>query len=275
MGTTRVTRSDFLVLVSIIDTDLQTKGVPISHRPLEAVNDISRRLGVHSPFDIKDKPSNPDSYAPGELGRAIYEWYMERYGDKARHDMDLGKVAFWLRGDVWLMKIPIVFDWPNVDILSFVHSLKPHLSHDLTVSETDEIKRVFRLATEAFTYMLMKKPLHILLTQSLSDHRSAVDSLNPPEPNPGQSKWASLQATEKIIKAFMTSKQRKPTFTHDLIKIAEEAEALGLNPVDRNLIAQIQCSPNTRYGEEPITTQEAILAHLSALQVSALVAVQL
>ena len=96
MGTTRVTRSEFLVLVSIIDTDLQTKSIPISHRPLEAANEISRRLGVHAPFDIKDKPSNPDSYAHGELGRAIYEWYLAKYGDKAHYDMDLGKVAFWL-----------------------------------------------------------------------------------------------------------------------------------------------------------------------------------
>ena len=274
MDTTRVTRSDFLVLVSIIDTDLQTKGVPISHRPLEAANEISRRLGVHSPFDIKDKPSNPDSYAPGELGRAIYEWYLERYGDKARYDMDLGKVALWLRGDVWFMRIPIVFDWANVDILSFVHSLKPHLSRDLTVSETDEIKRVFRLATEAFTYMLMKKAV-TYVTESFGDHRSAVDYLNSTEPHPGQSKWASLQATEKLLKAFITEKHQKSPITHNLTKVAEEAEALGLNPVDRTLIAQIQCSPKARYGEESIPLHEAVRAHHSALQISAYVSAQI
>lgn len=274
MGTTRVTCSDFLVLASVIDTSLQAKGIAISHRPLEAANEISRRLGVHSPFAIKDKPSNPDSYAPGELGRAIYEWYLERYGDKARYDMDLGRAAFWLRGDSWFMRIPIVFDWANVDFLGFVHSLTPYLRHDLTVSETDEIKKVFYLATEAFTYMMMKKAV-AYVTASLGDHRSAIDCLSYPDPRPDHSKWASLQATEKVIKSFTASKQRKPGFSHDLIKIAEEAEALGLNPVDRNLIAQIQCTPNARYGEEAITTQEAICAHLSALQVSALVAVQL
>lgn len=274
METTKIPRSKFLVLISAIDALLETKGVSIPHRPLESANEISRQLGIQSPFAITNRPSNTDSYGPGEIGRAIYEWYLERYGDKAKYDMDLGRVAFWLRGDVWFIRIPLIFDWANADLLGFIDSLTPSFRRELTTNETDEMKKVFRLSYEAFTYMLMKEAA-TYVSESRGDHRSAVDCLNPPNPHPGQSKWASLQATEKIVKAFTTSKKQRPNFTHDLVKLAGEAEALGLNPIDRNLLAQIQCSPKTRYGEEPISLQEAIRAHLSALHVSALVAVQI
>jgi len=274
MGTKPIAHSDFLILIANVDADLEAKGVSISHRTLEAAKEISQQLAIKLSFVHPNSPSNPELHDPQELGWHIFDWYKERYGDKSKYDMDLGKVAFWLRGDVWFMRIPIIFDWADADLLSFVESLTPVFRRDLKGSETDEMKKTFRLGSEAFTYMLMKNSA-TYVTESSSDHRSAVDYLNPPNPHPGLSKWASLQATEKIIKAFTTSKQKKPNYTHDLIKVAEEAEALGLNQVDRNLIAQIQCTPGVRYGEESITRQEAICAHLSALQVSALVSVQI
>jgi hypothetical protein len=162
----------------------------------------------------------------------------------------------------------------STQIFSVLSIVTPSFRRELTTNETDEIKKVFRLSYEAFTYMLMKEAA-TYVSESRSDHRNAVDCLNPPNPHPGQSKWASLQATEKIVKAFTTSKNQRPNFTHDLIKLAGEAEALGLNPIDRNLLAQIQCTPKARYGEEHISLHEAIRAHLSALHVSALVAVQI
>jgi hypothetical protein len=267
-------QADFLSLIESVDAALEARHVPIDQRTLEAIREISQKIGVKLSFIYLEPPRDATPYNMSTLGWHIFNWYKERYGERSTYDMDLGKVAFWLRGDVWFIRVPIIFDWANADLVSFVESLTPALRGTLSGSETNEIKKVFRLGTEAFTYTLMKRS-YKYVTESSSDHRSAVDFLKPPSPHPPQSKWASLQTTEKIIKAFTFLKGPNPKYDHKLIKVAQEAEALGLNQVDRALLDQIQCTPNARYGEEPITQQDAILAHQSALQVSVLVAVQI
>lgn len=261
----------FLSLIKSVDDALEARHVPIDQRTVEALREVSKLLGVELPLIYEEPLWDAVPYNRGTLGWKIFRWYKDHCGEKSTYIMDLGKVGLWLRGDCWFIRVPILFDWENADLIGYVESLTSALRSTLSGNETNEIKRVFRLGTEAFTYMLMKRS-YKYVAECSSDHRSAIDFLKPPIPHPAQSKWASLQATEKIIKAYTSSRGHTPKHNHKLIQVAQEAEVLGLNQVDRGLLDHIQCTPNTRYGEEATTLQDAIIAHQSALQVSILVA---
>jgi len=86
----------------------------------------------------------------------IYCWYERRYGEKLRCDRSLGRVAFSLRGDVWFMKIPLIYGSPELDVLNLIDDLTVGLRAALTVNEKEGIWRVFHLAYEALTYLTMK-----------------------------------------------------------------------------------------------------------------------
>ncbi len=55
-------------------------------------------------------------------------------------------------------------------------------------------------------------------------------------------------------------------------KLAKEAEKFGLPPLSQSLIDCIQCPPSVRYGEIPVTLDEAVKAHQVSIQVCAYIA---
>ncbi|MNV27459.1 hypothetical protein D3C71_1186100 [compost metagenome] len=82
----------------------------------------------------------------------------------------------------------------------------------------------------------------------------------------GESKWASLQAAEKTLKAGLALHGAKFAFTHDLSKLATSLRALGIALDVQPLLDAIQCTPGIRYGEEVCTEAEALEAHQASLE---------
>jgi hypothetical protein len=267
---------EFLSLIEKVDTDLAVKGIPIPHRTLQALGEISTLVGLELPVVKLGRPPDPTCFEPQELSWHIYCWYTERYGNKLIFEICLGRISFLLRGDVWFVRIPLVYGSPKMEFVDFVEDLTDGLRRTLTRTELDEITRVFQSGYEAFMYLVMKDS-DKFINECLSDHRIAIDQLKAPNPHPGQSKWASLQATEKVLKSFITSKGGGVRRIHFLLELTEAAEALGLNHADRikRLLPNIQCDPGVRYGDGAFTLEDAVCANQSALEVSGLVAVQL
>ena len=81
----------------------------------------------------------------------------------------------------------------------------------------------------------------------------------------GASKWASLQASEKVLKAAIELEGAQFAFTHDLAKLRADLEDAGITIDADKQIAAIQCSPSIRYGEEACSREEALSAHHASL----------
>ena len=100
-----------------------------------------------------------------------------------------------------------------------------------------------------------------------SDIDAAVHHVMNKPPHFGQSKWHSLQATEKILKVFLESRTVSYPRHHQLRGLAELAEKANLPVLDHRWLDEIQCSAGIRYGEELATLNEAFAAYLACLQV--------
>jgi hypothetical protein len=114
-----------------------------------------------------------------------------------------------------------------------------------------------------------------LVPEARGNIANAVDLLFSTPPQFGFSKWESLQATEKVLKAFILAKGAKFKFTHILEDLALPAELLGLPPIPRRELREIQCSPEVRYGTIDVAPREAVKAHQAAVSVCGGIAVSL
>jgi len=88
----------------------------------------------------------------------------------------------------------------------------------------------------------------------------------------GQSLWASLQAAEKLLKFFISSKGGKFEHTHDLKKLAEKAYSLGLERVDHGIIDSVQCKAEVRYSQRIRDIEKVVDSHQAALKIGSIVA---
>ncbi len=103
--------------------------------------------------------------------------------------------------------------------------------------------------------------------EAIGDFEAAVFHLMEHRPQPGLSKWASLQAVEKLLKAFITKKGEQVKRDHSLQGHFEQAEQLGLPKPPQQYILDVQCSAGVRYGEVAVSVGEAVKAHLLSLEI--------
>lgn len=100
----------------------------------------------------------------------------------------------------------------------------------------------------------------------VGDFDAAVNHLIEHSPQPGLSKWASLQVVEKLLKAYISTKGGSVEFIHKLQKLANEAVKLGLPEPPKDYIDLVQCPAGVRYGQIPVSVDEALLAHHISLE---------
>ena len=107
---------------------------------------------------------------------------------------------------------------------------------------------------------------HKLIEIARGDIQTAVGILMDSRDRFGESKWASLQAAEKVLKAAIELEGSKYRFGHELAPLCEQIASLGITFEWAPLVSSIQCSPSIRYGETACTRQEAVEAHQSSLE---------
>lgn len=82
----------------------------------------------------------------------------------------------------------------------------------------------------------------------------------------GESKWASLQAAEKTLKAAIALQGETFPYSHDLTRLATRLIEAGVPVAVQPLVDAIQCTPGIRYGEEACSEAEALAAHQASLE---------
>jgi hypothetical protein len=105
-----------------------------------------------------------------------------------------------------------------------------------------------------------------LVREALGDYDAAVMHLVESRKNAGLSKWASLQATEKLLKAFIQTKGQTYSETHSIKKLVKQAINLGLPTPLQGYVESVECGAGVRYGEIPVTKREAAIAHMVSLE---------
>ncbi|MHB9072334.1 MAG: hypothetical protein ACYC6G_02290 [Desulfobaccales bacterium] len=281
----------FNEIMEQIDGELRLKGTPIHGRSIAAMCELSGRLKITIPLFPQALGAIEGVYNELTFAAHIDEWYKLRYCDRLKVYFGPGSVALLIRGDPWRMKLPRFFgivkvtcdpdlvkhinspnvcfnnDSPIYNILNCVENLPQGLAYILTHEELKQILNFFITSMHAYHQLEVVKNREYI-KEATADLDASVAFMFASPPQYGLSKWSSLQFIEKLIKSFLSLRKAKIPRTHDLAKIANEAENIGLNPVNYGLLAKIQCTAGVRYGEPAITLKEAMTAHHAALVLS-------
>jgi HEPN domain-containing protein len=273
----------FEAMMADIDAKLMREGIPISYRPVRAGSEISLRYKIPMPIAVTDLnrlPPEMRRYAP--LSIAVSRWYSETYGDRLKIDMCPGRTVVRLDGDLYVLKIPrllgsVTFGVSREFLAQPTLGRSPmkgniiQLIEHLTPTKASRLSdAALKAAVEAFETALwasytLEVTSHDLLRSARGDVASAVTALMSDRERSGESKWASLQAAEKTMKAAIALHGGQFPFTHDLSKLAQVLEAIGVALKARELISAIQCTPGIRYGEERCSQNDALAAHRASL----------
>lgn len=223
------------------------------------------------------------------LHSKIVEWFNGRYGDRLKMD-PTWKMAVLIRGDLYQLLLPLVFgsvnvicsaeqfgvtnesrvpkrnQRPTINVLGLLDDFTEDYARSLTKDELSPLMNAFLLGFNARNEIDSISESEFV-KEAIGDIQVSVAHLFATPPQYGLSKWSSLQAAEKLLKAFIRQKGGKLELIHNLEKLAAAAESLGLPPIPRALLKAIQCPAGVRYGDPEVTLVEAVEAHHAALAI--------
>lgn len=279
--------NEFKKMVESIDEELKRKNTPIHGRPLLAIREICIKHKINLNV-IPRGPAIPGNYDGDSLVAHVHKWYEKKYGDRLNINFSPGSTAVMIKGDAWKIDYPLffgrarfVFDpdlekyenepkvqknvpYMIVNPLKFINGFTTEYAKILSRDEMIKLKDILVLGLDALQLLgEIKEKSYI--PEAKADLDSAVNNIFSTRPHYGQSKWSSLQFTEKVIKCFFELKQVSFARTHDLNSLFSLAVQNGFNTLSQSIIQKIQCPAGVRYGETNVSIDEAILAHNSSL----------
>lgn len=271
-----------------VDTQLIADGVPIPARPLKAGLKITGRFDIVLNAIPPDGPILSGVFTPDQISLRIHAWMRKRYGDRLKLPFTLGRVVFPLRGSLYVVNCPIVLGsarfvcdpatfgerretigvrtMPTCNVVDLVESLTADLARSLTAEEVVKLGLVHASAMAAFVSLHAIVDVEFV-SEALGDLDAAVNHLVEHKPQAGLSKWASLQAVEKLVKAYIAKKGGVIQRHHRLEDHVADAVKLGLPAPPNQYVIDVQCSAGVRYGQPAVTTDDALRAHLVSLEV--------
>lgn len=275
-----------------IDQSLKEQDVPPHARPVRAVIEFGKRFRISLPL-AKLTPG-----APAELVKTsvytdrIHRWYREVYGDLIKVDFsEKARVAVLADGDIWEMRIPLIFGLAVVEVKRDLPShtnglprtkvLRINACASLTgVTEArlryfsdddlNEVYGAFHVGLDVRHAFERFRKVHPMFGAAEDDWFAAVGHMTNQSPNWGHARWYSLQMAEKFMKAMVAiiGDQEAP-WGHDLLK-PHDALAHSIRDFDlRHLLADIRCDASVRYDDAktPSTRENAYAAHKASLLV--------
>jgi HEPN domain-containing protein len=286
-------QAEFDAVMGEIDAHLRQKYVQIHARAGHAALEYSGRFNLEFSIAKADDVGTPRNYRDAKVGAHIRAWFDRKYGDRQKIFMGPGTTVLLIRGDPWEIRLPLIYGEvecvvernletyrneprfgahgrrPVVNVLSLVRDLPPGLAAQLTDSECWNILKTFRDTLDCMHAVgyLAGKPY---IAEVRADVAASVVHLFSLPPHYGQSKWASCQAAEKLLKCLLEVRKVPFPKNHDLEALAVLARQQGAK-VDSAAIARVAASASVRYGEVSVSLDEAVAAHYSSLLTAQLV----
>lgn len=269
-----------------IDASLSSDEVSIPSRPMAAIMSIGKKFQIPIPIANGSMKLPPDleRYAP--LSKSILKWYEDNYGDRLKIDWSSGSIVVRLDGDLYRLTLPRIFGaaeffvdrafsstqktgkngHARCNVVQLIVDITPAKAARLSDDALHSLWKDF-LAGLAAVSIVEATASENMMGMAQGDIETAVSKLMERRPRSGDSKWASLQAAEKVIKTAITLQGAKFARTHSLSELSQQLENCGISAGLDGVLASIQCSPRIRYGDEPCTPIEALEAHRASLQV--------
>lgn len=266
-----------------IDRKLTEDGIEIASRPIMAVGEISKSYGLSIPLGRGTNLLPPDLEQNVPLSEAVERWYHDNYGDRLKEDPCPGKMVIDLDRDLYALRVPRLFGSVNFvvarewlpkagisrgpvtcNVIQLLDGMTPARAGRLSDNALGRVADAFEIAVPA-AYTL-ECTEHKLMYAARGDVESAVSNLLTKGGRPNESKWASLQAAEKTLKAALQLAGEPVKRTHSLTQLAVDLSSTGLRFEAAAQISKIQCDPGIRYGEQTCTEAEALSAHRASLQ---------
>lgn len=254
-----------------IDAEMRAAGVPIPARQIEG----ARRFAIkHMPGMIIMGPGQTT------MSRRVMDWFSTRYGERLSFDPSDGHFLTVISGDFFRVVPPKFYgmvkffadkkladydrggiDRPVVhNILESVTDLTKEFSSTLTDHAVRTLNHDFFFGLRATSFLAKNKGFE-LISKARGDLVTAVDHLLAHPIRAEESRWSSLQAAEKLLKAAIEAHGGKFEKVHKLVDLANALARLGVGGNGRSYTSKIQCTPGIRYGEERCTAREAFDAH--------------
>lgn len=286
-----ISAGECLTLVEKIDRELIEEEVDIVERPLMALGRLGNRLKIQLPTHPPRVPLHKEYLTLEETSIFLYQWFEARYGRRQRKPFATGYAVVFIRGAFYRLHIPLRIEKdglgdhlnrygplpdgvaPTMEMLHLVEDMTPDMSHHLDSNELMRILFTLDVGMRAYGALNVLNDIP-RVNQANADLSASAHHLMQQNPQCGLSRWASLQATEKVVKQFI--KQNDPSykfgFDHSLHELYETAENWGLEKPPQELIDVVQCDQGVRYNDPPTNDKEALIAHSNSLQLVAVAA---
>jgi len=276
-----ISEEEFHKRIKEIDKELQIENIPIFSRTLQAISRYAKKYQLSIMLGGGDLFKTDDKYDGSNLADSISNWYKNKYGDKLKKDFTLGQLALLIVGDVYKLKIPLIFgallvyagdkykptdripdnNLPLINVFNFIENITKEIENEISIDGSKYILSLFNNAVELYNIIDREKKTEPLVAAAKIDFDNAVNNLLSTHISTGQSKWSSLQATEKIFKSVLSKKGISFSKTHDLNILANKVYEIGFNKIETEIIDTIQCTADVRYGNEFYSIEAAVKAH--------------
>ncbi len=279
---------EFNKLMIEIDNSLKEKNIPIFSRSIHSMREIAMKFKISITFGAKQGEANLGVYNEDNLSEHINNWYQSKYGNRLKVQMGVGTGVLLIRNDPWRIIYPLIFGTVSFVCDTNLDKYKdaPSITSDGTIPVLNILNLIEDMSTD-YAKLLSESDLKIIVHHFISgldslsslngikskpfikeariDLENAVNNILSKQAHYGQSKWASLQFAEKLIKCFLKEKSVEFPKNHKLSELYNLAVNSGLPSFSTDLLMHVQCSASVRYGEEIISLEEAVNAHYSSL----------
>lgn len=276
--------AEFQKLMEEIDTELRRDSVPIVARQMEGARRIAARYNLVLPFPRNEDRVRDGVYTGTDLAVRISSWFRDRYGDRLKIDWCREHTIVLIRGDAYCVRLPTFFgqvnfycdpsdhgkpksDGAKCNVLNLIEGLESNYSAQFSNDELAQLHYEITYAILAF-YNAIEWLYRLPYGETIhSEYEGAVSTLL--ERHYGASRWNSLQAVEKALKAVITKGgaifPKTGKLGHDLQTLVDCAKAIGMSDPGSTLVSIVQCSAGVRYGEDPSTLLQAAAAHRASI----------
>lgn len=287
--------AEFEQLMLEVEEALQARNLPIVGREIAAYQEVAKRLQCNIIFARKGAPAIPNNYRDLSLSAHISQWIENRYGARLLMDLSLGYSVVMIRGDAWLLRIPVIFggaqvvvepdlskEFPNlvvnkpeqpqqkltINLLRCIQSLPQGLASQLTNDESRALLRYFVAAHECLRVIDGLFKDNAMAVTACTDLTTSARHAVAGSAELGLARWASLQAAEKFLKFYLSlSGIKDPPHTHQLKKLLDLANTRGLKNLKTGIVDLIQCDAGIRYEQRQHKLTDVINSHQAAMEI--------
>jgi len=289
-----ITREIFLPYMEEIDGELSKEDCPFHARPLHAFTKLADRIDKHGSFMmLPDTQVSQDDYSNDALCAQVHRWYESRYGERIKIHPGPGSYILLIKNEVWEVIYPLCFGqinftidsdikrqerWalnnegkkiPEANILWHIVDITPEIASSLDDKEKRTLLKDYIFGLNAVQSLRDCKDAPYM-EQAKNDYDTAVRNIINKYPDYNNSKWASLQLSEKVMKSKLQQSGVVFKYNHNLADLTEQLDVIGIKVADY-IIQNIQCTADVRYGEVSVTRIEAVAALRSALALFSIV----